>query len=559
MPLPESGTTPWPPPHCATPLADMDAWHAWYSGDTDYLAGVYGDAAGLAGNPQARSFFDLDRLARGTGILGKAVRMFWGQPTTPGQQPAKLHIPLAGDIAELSANLLFSDVPTVTAASALGSDATATTDRLRAYLDDTGHATLREGAEIDSGLGGVYLRVVWDPDLSDRPWIDVVYPDAAVPEWRWGRLSAVTFWQELDPLYKDSERWRLLQRYEKGSIQYGLYCGTVDELGVAHPLVDHPDAAEHATVIDGDDGVTQTLLVDRMLAVYVPNIRPNRLWRGVPGAQALGRSDYSGVEPMMDALDEVWSSWMRDIRLGKSRIMLPQSMLESNGPGQGAVADLDREVFVGLTMLDDGSGGAITESQFAIRVDEHERSAKALRAQILSSAGYSAQSFGDEGGVAVTATEVAARKEQSLTTRGQKILYWRTALQDILAAQLAVDAAYFKAPGVDPGAELTVSWPQAVQPDPEATARTLTLLESAGAVSLYMKVRMLHPEWEEQQVREEMERIRGDKPGVPVELRGGPGVGDAPDAEADAEEPGGSATGEEPASEDGVGGGESAG
>lgn len=512
MPLPLSGKTPWPPVHCAAPFADMDTWHAWYSGDTDHLASVYGGVTSLATNPTARSFFELDRLARGTGLLAKAVRMFWGQQTTPGQQPAKLHIPLAGDVAELSANLLFSEVPQVTAAT--GEDSTATTDRLRAYLDDSGHAALREGAETGAGLGGVYLRVVWDPDLSDRPWLDVVYPDAAIPEWRWNRLAAVTFWQELDPVHEDTERWRLLQRYEPGAIQYGLYLGTPDDLGVAHPLEDHPDAAEYAAVISEGDGITQALRVPNMLAVYVPNIRPNRLWRGVPGAAPLGRSDYSGVEPMMDALDETWTSWLRDIRLGKARIMVPQSMLETDGPGRGAFMDIDREVMVGLTMLDTG-GDSITQSQFAIRVEEHQRSAAALVEQILRSAGYSSQSYGLEGTAAVTATEVAARKEQSLTTRGQKILYWRPALQDILGAQLAVDAAYFGAK-VDPSAKLTVEWPRAVQPDMEAVARTLSLLDSAQAASLETKVRMVHPDWDDPQVREEMNRIRGDQPQVTV-------------------------------------------
>ena len=214
----------------------------------------------------------------------------------------------------------------------------------------------------------------------------------------------------------------------------------------------------------------------------------------------------------MGARDEAWTSWIRDLRLGKARIMVPQSMLETDGPGTGGTFDLDREVFVQLNMLDEGSGAsAITMNQFAIRVEEHEQTCKALRRQILSSAGYSAQSFGDEGTVAVTATEVAARKEESLTTRGLKILYQRPALLDVLTTMLMVDVTHCGAKGIDPMAELTASWPQAVQPDPEATARALSLLESAGAISTYMKVRTLHPDWDEEEVLKEVARIRDDK------------------------------------------------
>lgn len=510
MPLPPSGKTPWPPTHCAAPLNDMDTWHAWYSGDTDHLAQAYGGATSLSTNPLARDFFDLNKPSqyRG-GIVGTLARMWWGQPTTPGQPAAKLHIPLAADIAEMSANLLYTDIPTVTADTDSTTDTTTTTDQIKHYLDDRGHATLREGAEIGAGLGGRYLRVVWDRTMRPRPWLDVIHPDAAVPEWRWGELAAVTLWRELSPQDNATWVWRLLERHEPGTIEYGLYRGDTDTLGMLMALEDHPESADLAPRVR--DGGIQDTGIDRLLVSYVPNIRPNRIWRGVPGAEPLGRSDYSGVEPVMDALDEAWTSWMRDLRLGKARLLVPQSMLETDGPGQGATFDIDREVMIGLNMLDDGTSGAtITQNQFAIRVDEHERTTNALRKQALSSAGYSAQSFGDEGSVAVTATEVAARKEQSLTTRGLKLLYERPGLVDALTTMLLIDKTHFGAP-VDPNADLTASWPAAVQPDQEAAARSLSLLESAGAISTWMKVKTLRPEWDDEQVAEEVARIRADK------------------------------------------------
>ncbi|MFF9003654.1 hypothetical protein ACF1GW_38815 [Streptomyces achromogenes] len=520
MPLPPSGKTPWPPREFCEPLDHMEVWHAWYSGDTDHLAAVYGGPNQLALNPRARDFFELNKPSqfRG-GLVGSLARMFWGEPITPGQPAAKLHIPIAGDIAELSANLLWADIPTVTVdGDSTGTAAmVGTTDQIKRYLDDRGHATMRQAAEIAAALGGVYVRVVWDLEVQPRPWLDVVYPDAVIPEWRWGRLSAATIWRELPPLHGESEVWRLLERHEPGSISYGLYKGDVDTLGMQMALDDHPDAAE---VIPQrvDKAGNRIWLVDeagmmytgikRMLISYIPNVLPNRMWRGLP----LGRSDYAGIEPLMGALDEAWTSWMRDLRLGKARIMLPQSMLEVEGPGSGGMFDLDREVFVQLNMLDGGDGAsAITMNQFSIRVEEHERTTAALRKQILSSAGYSAQSMGEEGTVAVTATEVAARKEESLTTRGLKILYQRPELLELLTTMLWVDVTHCGAQGVDPEAELTASWPQAVQPDPEATARTLSLLETAGAISDYMKVKMQHPEWDEDEVLVEVARIKADK------------------------------------------------
>ena len=517
MPLPPSGKTPWPPTQFAEPFADMDVWRAWYTGDTNHLAQVYGGPGSYVQNPTAREFFDLNSLNRPSqfrgGIVGGLARMFWGEPVTPGQPAAKLHVPIAADIAEMSANLLWADVPTV----AVDTDSTgdsalvkATTAQLKRYLDDRGHATWREGSETAAARSGVYMRVVWDTTLRPRPWLDVLAPDAVVPEWKWGALAAATVWRELDSPTGVSEVWRLLERHEPGQIEYGLYKGDADKLGMLMALTDHPDT-EHLAARVNDKGLMDTG-VKRLLVSYVPNIAPNRLWDHLPDAQPFGRSDFAGIEPLMGALDEAWTSWMRDLRLGKARILLPQSMLESDGPGTGGRFDLDREVFTQLEMLDVGAdANSIKEVQFKIRVEEHEGTCKALRRQILSSAGYSAQSFGDEGTVAVTATEIAARKEESLTTRGTKILYQRPPLLEVLTTMMWVDVKHCGAKGIDPAAELTASWPQAVQPDPEATARSLSLLESAGAISTFMKVKLLHPEWDDNEIAVEVQRIREDK------------------------------------------------
>lgn len=562
MPLPPSGKTPWPPTQFTEPFADMDVWRAWYSGDTAHLAQVYGGPGSYAQNPRAREFFDLNKPSqfRG-GIVGGLARMFWGEPVTPGQPQAKLHVPIAADIAELSANLLWSDIPTVTVDldSTDADSANATTDQIKRYLDDRGHAALREGAEMAAALSGVYVRVVWDTSLRPRPWLDVLGPDAVVPEWRWGMLAAATVWRELDPVNGGTEVWRLLERHEPGSIEYGLYRGEPDKLGMMMALSDHPDTEYLVGRVDAQG--RQGTGVDRLLVAYMPNVGPNRAWEGIPEAKPFGRSDFAGVEPLMGSLDEAWTSWMRDLRLGKARIMVPQSMLETDGPGSGGFFDIDREVFVAMNMLDDGSSGsAITENQFQIRVEEHERTCSALRHQILSSAGYSAQSFGDEGTVAVTATEVAAREKQSLTTRGLKILYQRPALLEILTTMLQVDVVHCGAKGLDPGAELTASWPQAVQPDPEATARALSLLESAGAISTWMKVKQLHPEWDDDEVSEEVARIRDDKAAanpLPAGDPFGTDGGQEPQAEGDAAdgEPGGEdgAQGEQGDAEQGQG------
>ncbi|TFI30155.1 phage portal protein [Streptomyces sp. 4R-3d] len=539
MPLPPSGNTPWPPPELEIPHADMNMWQAWYSGNTDHLAAVYGGPSNYRSNAVAREFFEVDKRRGGDGEL----RMFWGQQPSPGQQSAKLHVPIGADIAEMSANLLWSDVPTVTvdADSTDAALAKSTQAQIGRYLDDRGHAKMREAAEATAGLSNVYLRAVWDTTLRPRPWTDVLPATAVIPEWRWGFLAAAIVWRELPPLTDQSKVWRLLEYHTPGTIEYGLYEGGVGVLGMrADSLAAHPDTEDLVPRVDAQG--RQATGIDRLLITHLPNVLPNRTWDGIPNTAPLGRSDFAGVEPLMDALDESWTSWMRDLRLGKAKVVVPQSMLDTDGPGTGARFDLDKELLVALSGLlgAETMKDSISEIQFKIRVEEHEATCKALRRQILSSAGYSAQSFGEEGNVAVTATEAVARKEESLATRGTKLLYARPALVEHLTTLMMVDVRHCGARGVDPAAELTASWPQAVQPDQEATARTLSLLDSAGAISTFMKVKMRSPELDDAEVMQEVQRIREDRSsavpaGDPFNTGGGVVDEEDPDAEDDAE------------------------
>lgn len=48
---------------------------------------------------------------------------------------------------------------------------------------------------------------------------------------------------------------------------------------------------------------------DASTVVYIPNIKPNKVWRDLgPMAAPLGRSDFSGLETAFDGLDEAFSS-----------------------------------------------------------------------------------------------------------------------------------------------------------------------------------------------------------------------------------------------------------
>ena len=124
---------------------------------------------------------------------------------------------------------------------------------------------------------------------------------------------------------------------------------------------------------------------------YVPNMLPNRVDRRSPN----GRSDYQGVEGVLHSLDETMTSWMRDIRLGKARIIVPEGYLHTKGLGDGQSFDEDREVFTPLNLPENMAAGTELEViTFDLRTVEHRDTMLTLVERVASAAGYSPQDFG---------------------------------------------------------------------------------------------------------------------------------------------------------------------
>lgn len=497
MALPDNNPV-WPPRDCKAAHRHYREWNAWYSGDSQELRRFYQVSNGFGALIDPKQYPD-----SANNLLDQVSRFFWGNPPEPGNlRDAKLHIPLAGDISSTSADLLFGEPPTWSVPEDLGGSK-ATQARLDKIIENGAVPALLEAAEIGSALGGVYVRVTADMEIG-MPVFDVIPPDAAAPEWVGTRLRAVTFWRELEN--DQGKVWRHLERHEVGWVYHALYVGTEERLGTPVDLRLRPETEGYWASV-GDAGRAQTG-ADVLTAEYIPNMRPNRLMRGSP----LGRSDYSGIEPTMDALDESWSSLMRDIRLGKSRLIVPESYLESNGPGRGARFSAERELFTPVKAMPDNEGVSIEQVQFNIRVEEHLTACRSLAVQALRGAGYSAQTFGegDQGGP-VTATEVQARERRSYTTRDRKIGYCRLPVSRLSKAALQMDKFWFGGDSGDVSEVPNLEWPDGVQVDMETTAKVVQMLDAAKALSLRTKVQMVHPQWDREQIKTEMDDIEGEQ------------------------------------------------
>lgn len=494
MPIPTGGA--WPPPAYAPAYAAYRDWDAWYVGDPATLVDVYRER-GLAGARVRPS-----QLAGG--VVGLLSRWLWGAPPRRDQRDTRLHVPVPADLAATSAGLLYAEPPTLTCATPAAQEA------VDGLVDAGLYTTLRHAAEIGSVLGDVYLRPVIDKDVvPDRAIVDAVPADAAIPVIRWGVLVEVTLWSVVHE--SSGTVLRLLEHHDvvkgAGRITYALHQGTDQELGRPIPLTELDATAYLADLVD-ETGAQATGL-DRLDVVRVPNAGPQRAWRKLAALKYHGRSDMDGNEPIFDRIDEVWTNWMRDIRLARGRITVPDYMLEDKGPGKGAVWDADREVYSAVNGLPNPNGEKLTVTQFEIRHQEHKATIDELMQVAMRHAGLSAQTMGDEGDVAMTATEAQARERQTFVSRGDRITTWAPALARYVELHLAMERIHFAGPDEE---RPNVEFGDSVTESPETVARTVQLLDAANAVSIETKVRMVHPDWDDKQVRDEVKRIREDQP-----------------------------------------------
>lgn len=450
----------------------------------------------------------------------------------------KVHVPLAGDLAALAAGLLFSDSPTIT------HDNAETDARLQRILMLTGmYQKLLHAAELQAVYGGVFLKWNWDTARADYPLLRVVPADAGLPTYANGLLDSVKFWSVVRVDENAANPyWRLQETYTgDGRIESRLFNGTLEMLGQERTLDAIPETAGIKPSANSGAGV--------LLATYVPARLPNRERPYAP----YGRSDYEGLHTLFSALDEAYSSMVRDLRLGKTQVIVPAAFLRAEVrnvmfPAGGEVDKHPKlsfskaeETYVALDIDPDTQGAVITTFQPKIRSDEHLKAIDDIVRRIITLAGYAPQSAGlDVEGRAESGTALNVRERRSLQTAETKKTYWWHALIDILRAGLLLDKAQFTRGLVTDG-EISVEFADNTQPDMQTLADTLDKLERASAMSTDAKVRLLHPDWDEEKIVEEVARIREER-GMLTEGEADPMLGDlegAPPPEGSEETEGG--------------------
>lgn len=385
---------------------------------------------------------------------------------------------------------------------------------------------LERAAGVCVAEGEVWGRIYRDPTIN-RPLLEWHSRRAIVPLWSGSTLVAATLWTELAKLPGADEDagkyvFRHFECHARGVLVNLLYRGETGKLGERVELTDHPSTAGLPELwAHGLPG----MLLERI---------PNRLRRSVH----LGVSDFEGILDYLIDLNEVASIGSTNMRLtARKRAVISSALAEqqtgvtdqSLTPEEPSLAAARRIKFdpaEDLLVEDplDSELGRATSSPY--RILEYSFDAEPLIAwqnnlvnNALSRVALTGQyvGVGDPAiGYAISGTAIRLRLIPTDKAGRAKARYWDDGAPRIFGNMVRLDAL-----GVDKGgfghewnnaeANVKVERQPGVPVDGIEEAQRHSTLLAAGAESVETAIRDLRPGWSEDQIKEEVARIREDK------------------------------------------------
>lgn len=246
-----------------------------------------------------------------------------------------------------------------------------------------------------------------------------------------------------------------------------------DELGVKVPLDILPQYAGLEEEI-GVAGLTRPMFV-----YFRPNIANN-----IEMDSKMGISLYANAVDTLHSLDTAFDSFHREFRLGKKRIMVPDTairvVIDSNG-NQRRYFDADDEVYQAMAFGDDGDD-LIKDMTLEIRVEEHVAAINALLEVLAMQTGFSPGTFTFDSQGLKTATEVISENSKTYKTRASHITLIEEGLKDLVETISEVAALYgiFTAPDEF---DMKVNFDDSIAEDRTTNATYWITLVGAGLAS----------------------------------------------------------------------------
>ena len=191
----------------------------------------------------------------------------------------------------------------------------------------------------------------------------------------------------------------------------------------------------------------------------------------------LGISLFANALDTMKTIDIAFDSFNREFRLGKKRIIVPESMVkvvyDADGKPQ-RYFDASDETYESFNTgnMDDAK---IHDISVELRVEEHVSAINALLNLFAMQTGFSAGAFTFNGQTMKTATEVVSEQSKTFKSKQSHEVIIEAALQELVGSIVAIAELYnlIKAPKEF---EVTVTFDDSIAEDKESEINKQVLL-----------------------------------------------------------------------------------
>ena len=289
-------------------------------------------------------------------------------------------------------------------------------------------------------LGGGCIKVYAD---NSEPKLNYIHADRFVPsEWAGKTITGGIF--QSSTMHKNYY-YTLCELYTKGNVENKLFKSkTIDDIGISCPLSElYTDVAENVKYNDVNVP---------MFAYFKPCVSNNAEYE-----TPLGMSIYANAIDTLKALDTTFDSFAREVVLGKKRIIVPSTAVQTVvEPLTGEVKryfDADDEVFTALS-VEDKENLQIVDNSATLRISEHVQAINALLNILCFQVGLSAGSLSFDAIQGMkTATEVISQDSKTARTIKSNKNLLVEMFEDVVHAIIALGVAL----GQIPKTEYTVT------------------------------------------------------------------------------------------------------
>lgn len=372
------------------------------------------------------------------------------------------------------------------------------TDRLSPILDNNNFPKLWQDAiRQESGIGDVLLRVVKDNEIADYPIIEVIEAENYELITKRGHIIGYLMKSRIELEKNHYEMHEIYQKddgvvcieYKFWDVKANGYLERKNKTDLYKKLIEAFGLEE----LDKRKEFPKMLLpgLKRIPIVYKSNTETNKGLRGI--------ADTEGMETIEDALSEVLSDMVDEVRKGGIKLMIDRRLIPITQGGEKMEYDEFDKTFI-VTEQEGADGGKLFQTaQGVINSEKYIEQSKFLLASAFNKIGLHPLTGGVTGLESIVASAESQQEREgksSLRRRDEKHLEWNPKLVELMLVLLEMDD-YIRNDGDSIGEyeakEIELAFGEYVNPHPEAIYEIINKKLEMGITSMKREMKKNNP------------------------------------------------------------------